>query len=311
MGITDKNDKISDCEKCGRKKPVFIGAATALITPFRDGKIDFDSFAAMIDFQISGGVSAVVVLGTTGESATIDEREGQMLAEFAVRYVNGRLPVIVGTGGNNTEKAARMAEFSSDIGADALLCVTPYYNKATTEGLVRHYEKIADSSSVPLILYNVPSRTGMSIQDEVYDRLYDNEKIVAVKEASGSVIGMCAFASLYGDRYDLYSGSDEIAVPTLSIGGKGVISVVSNIVPDKVSEMCSLYMSGQTGAAGKLQLELMPLISALFCEVNPVPVKYAMSLLGFCECEYRLPLCEPSERAKEDIKREMKKLGLI
>lgn len=288
----------------------FEGAATAVITPFLDGKIDYDSFEKLIEQQIDGRIDALVVAGTTGESATLDENELRELIKFTVKKVNGRVPVIAGTGSNNTDKAVKLSRLASNSGCDALLLVTPYYNKATADGLYESYKKISENSDVPMILYNVPSRTGMEISIETYSRLAEIEKIVALKEASGSVVGMATFASLFGDRFALLCGSDEIIVPTLSLGGKGVISVLSNVVPDKVSLMCREWREGRIDAARSLQLHYMELCRALFCEVNPVPVKYVLSRMGLCSAEYRLPLTPPSERSKVYIDEVIKKYGI-
>lgn len=293
------------------RKSIFCGAATALITPFKDSKTDYESLERIIEYQIDGGIDALVVAGTTGESATLSESEQKELIRFAKERIGGRVPTIAGTGSCDTEKAVRLSRYASDIGCDALLVVTPYYNKATEDGIYRSYKAIAENSDIPIILYNVPSRTSFSLTRQMYRRLADIENIIAVKEASGDLAAMSALMSEFSDRFDLYSGSDEVTLPVMSIGGKGVISVLSNIMPAEVSRLCGAYADGDCDGARRLQLELIPLIEALFCEVNPIPVKYAMHLMGFCRNEYRLPLCEPSEASKEKIAEVLREYSLL
>lgn len=279
--------------------PIFAGVCTALITPFFDGKVDYFSFKKLIEFQIKNGVDALLVCGTTGESATLSECEKRDLISFAVREVAGRVPLIAGTGSNSTNKAVHLSEFARDVGVDATLVVTPYYNKASREGLVRHYETIANEVEIPMILYNVPSRTGVDIPLEVYERLAEHENIVAVKEASTSIGNFARLSQKCGNRLHLYSGNDDLILPTLSLGGSGVISVLSNALPKQTGEMCRLFFEGKIKEATALQLELLPLINSLFSEVNPIPVKALLSHLGFCKEEYRLPLCPMSEEKKK------------
>lgn len=293
------------------RKSIFCGAATALITPFKDSKTDYESFERIIEYQIDAGIDALVIAGTTGESATLSESEQKELVRFAKERIGGRVPTIAGTGSCNTEKAVRLSRYAADIGCDALLVVTPYYNKATEEGIYRSYKAIAESSDIPMILYNVPSRTSFNLTRRMYRRLADIENIVAVKEASGDLAAMSALMSEFPDRFDLYSGSDEVTLPVMSIGGKGVISVLSNIMPSKASRLCKLYADGDIDGARRLQLELIPLIETLFCEVNPIPVKYAMHLMGFCRNEYKLPLCEPSETTRERIAKVLREYSLL
>lgn len=293
------------------RKSIFCGAATALITPFKDSKTDYESLERIIEYQIDEGIDALVIAGTTGESATLSESEQKELIRFAKERIGGRVPIIAGTGSCNTEKSVRLSRYASDIGCDALLVVTPYYNKATEEGIYRSYKAIAENSDIPMILYNVPSRTSFNLTQRMYRRLADIENIVAVKEASGDLAAMSALMSEFSDRFDLYSGSDEVTLPVMSIGGKGVISVLSNIMPSKASRLCKLYADGDIGGARRLQLELIPLIETLFCEVNPIPVKYAMHLMGFCRNEYRLPLCEPSETTRERIAKVLREYSLL
>lgn len=283
------------------KNTIFSGACTALITPFRDGEIDYKALKNLVEFQIDSGIDALLINGTTGENATLSESETRELITFAIREVGGRVPIIAGTGSNSTQKALHLSQFASDVGADAILVVTPYYNKASAEGLARHYETIANAIDVPMILYNVPSRTGVSIPLSVYDRLANHKNILAVKEASSSVSETAKLCAKCGDRLDIYSGNDDLILPTLSLGGKGVISVLSNILPREVGEVCKLWFAGKPREASELQLRLLPLINAIFSEVNPIPIKALLSHLGFCKEEYRLPLCPMSEDKKKDL----------
>ncbi len=283
------------------KKTLFSGVCTALITPFKDGEIDYRSLKKLIEFQIEQGVDALLINGTTGESATLTECEKREIISFAVREVGGRVPIIAGTGSNSTQKAIHLSEFAQDVGVDAILVVTPYYNKASNEGLIRHYETIANTVDVPMILYNVPSRTGVNIPLSVYDRLANHQNIVAVKEASSSVSDFAKLSQKCGDRLDIYSGNDDLLLPTLSLGGKGVISVMSNILPKEMREICKLWFGGKTKEACALQLRLLPLINAIFSEVNPIPIKALLAKEGFCAEEYRLPLCTMSEDKKKEL----------
>lgn len=273
------------------KTTVFSGVCTALITPFRDGKIDFEALAGLIEFQIGGGVDALLINGTTGESATLTDAEKREMISFAVSEVGGRVPVIAGTGSNDTKKAVELSKFACDVGADACLAVTPYYNKASEVGLIKHYEAIADATKIPIILYNVPSRTGVNIPLSAYERLSEHKNIVAVKEANSSVTDFARLSARCGKNLDLYSGNDDLILPSLSLGGKGVISVISNILPKQTGDICRLWFGGKIKEATELQLKLLPLINAIFCEVNPIPIKALLSHLGFCKEEYRLPLC--------------------
>ena len=283
------------------KKTIFSGVCTALITPFLDGEIDYKALKKLIEFQINSGIDALLINGTTGESATLSKKEKQELISFAVREVGGRVPIIAGTGSNSTKKSVELSQFASDVGADAILVVTPYYNKASNEGLINHYEAIANAVDVPIILYNVPSRTGVNIPLSVYDKLANHKNIVAVKEANPDVSAMAKLFSQCGDKLDIYSGNDDLILPTLSLGGKGVISVLSNILPKETSEMCKLWFEGKIDQARTLQLRLLPLINAIFSEVNPIPIKALMAKEGFCQEEYRLPLCKMSEAKKKEL----------
>lgn len=284
-----------------KKKTIFSGACTALITPFRDGEIDYKALKNLIEFQIENGIDALLINGTTGENATLTEKEQCEVIAFAVREVGRKVQIIAGTGSNCTQKAIYLSKFASDVGADAILVVTPYYNKASDLGLIKHYEAIASAVDVPMILYNVPSRTGVSIPISVYDKLADNEKIVAVKEASPSVSEMAKLCEKCGDRLDIYSGNDDLILSTLSLGGAGVISVLSNILPKEVGDICRLWFEGKTDKARALQLRLLPLINAIFSEVNPIPIKTLLSKEGFCAEEYRLPLCSMNEDKKKAL----------
>ena len=283
------------------KKTLFEGVCTALITPFKDGKIDYDSLKNLIEFQIEQGIDALLINGTTGESATLTECEKRELISFAVREVGGRVPIIAGTGSNCTQKAIHLSQFAFEVGVDAILVVTPYYNKASVEGLIEHYETIANNVDIPLILYNVPSRTGVNIPLSVYDKLANHKNIVAVKEANPSISDLAKLCEKCADRLDVYSGNDDLLLPTLSLGGKGLISVISNIVPKETVKICKLYFEGKTKEATALQLKLLPLINAIFSEVNPIPIKAIMSHKGFCKEEYRLPLGPMNEDKKKAL----------
>lgn len=293
------------------KKTIFTGAATALITPFLDKRIDFAALEKIISLQLAGGISALVVAGTTGEASTLTRKEHSALIRFVADEVCGRIPVIAGCGSNNTETAIRLAKSACLSGADALLAVTPYYNKATPEGLYRHYKAIADATKLPLILYNVPSRTGVNLTPDICCRLAEHERICAVKEASGSISTCASILARCGDNLDVYSGNDEMALPVLSLGGKGVISVLSNILPAEVSAIGEHFTAGRISEAAAVQLKYIELINALFAQVNPVPVKTAMSALGLCREEFRLPLCPLPEKEKETLIGVLEKYGII
>ncbi len=282
-------------------KTIFRGAATALITPFFGGEIDFTSLGELIDSQIEHGIAALVVSGTTGESATLSDGEKAAIFEFTARRVSGRVPVIAGTGTNDTRRAVELSKAAERSGCDGILVVTPYYNKASPEGLYRHYSKIAESVGLPQIAYNVPSRTGVSIPIEVVARLAADGAVVALKEASGDLSRVAKLAAACPELM-LYSGNDDQILPILSLGGAGVISVVSNVLPKKTQRLCDAYFEGRTDEARAIQLELLPLISLLFREVNPIPVKYLMSQLGYCRPDYRLPLTEPSPELAAALK---------
>lgn len=283
------------------KKALFQGVCTALITPFKNGEIDYPSLKNLIEFQINSGIDALLINGTTGESATLTECEKRELISFAVCEVGGRVPLIAGTGSNSTSKALHLSKFAYEVGADAILVVTPYYNKSSSEGLIEHYETIANEVNIPLILYNVPSRTGVNIPLSVYDRLANHKNIVAVKEASPSVSDLARLSQKCSERLDIYSGNDDLLLPTLSLGGKGVISVASNIIPNEITDICRLWFEGKINEARTLQLRLLPLINAIFSDVNPIPIKALLSHVDFCDEEYRLPLCPMNDDKKKAL----------
>lgn len=290
-------------------KDVFRGLATALITPFTEDGIDYKSYGELIDFQIDNGANALVVLGTTGESATIDEGERRELISYARDKIGTRVPMIVGTGSNSTQRTVKFTKDAEAFGADAILAVTPYYNKATVTGLAEHYRTVAETTSLPVILYNVPSRTGLNMTGETLKRLVDVDNIVGVKEASGNVAQTGNIISEYGDRYSVYSGCDELTVPILSIGGRGVISAVANVIPDKMAGMCTDFFRGDTISSAKAQVEAYPLINEMFAEVNPIPVKTALCIMGKCQDIFRLPMCRSTRR--EQIENILYRYGLI
>ncbi len=281
------------------KHPIFKGAATALITPTNEQGVDYPAFGKLIDWQIDQGIDALVIAGTTGEGSTLTDAEHREVLRFAYERIAGRVPAIAGTGSNDTAYAVSMSQFACSLGYDALLVVTPYYNKATQKGLIQSFTAIADASTKPLILYNVPSRTGCNIQPETAAILAQHPNIAAIKEASGNISQVVSLAAQAGDNLDIYSGNDDQIVPLLSIGGSGVISVLSNLLPKETSQMCHKYFDGDVQGACQLQLHYLDLINVLFCEVNPIPVKAAMAAMGFCENYLRLPLT-PMEKAHEE-----------
>lgn len=291
--------------------PIFRGAATALITPMTSSGVDYDKFGKLIDWQIDKGINALVIAGTTGEGSTLDDKEHREVLEFSARRIAGRVPMIAGTGSNDTAYAISLSKFACDIGADGLLVVTPYYNKATQNGLIKMYTAIADAVTKPMILYNVPSRTGVSIEPATYLALADHPNIKAIKEANGNISKIVQTAALVGDKLDIYSGNDDQIVPILSMGGAGIISVLSNVMPAETVKICDLWFEGKTAESAKLQCELLPLINALFSEVNPIPVKAAMAKMGFCENYLRLPLTEMEETHAEKLYEIMRGHNLI
>lgn len=292
------------------KRTVFTGAATALITPMKNGGIDYERFSEVVEFQIAHKIDALVVCGTTGESSTLTDAEHRDLIKFCVEKVAGRVPVIAGTGSNDTDYAIDLSKFACEVGADALLQVTPYYNKTTQRGLIKHFFAVADAVNKPIILYNVPSRTGVNIKPETYAELCKHENIAATKEASGNLSAVAEIRYLCGDSLDVYSGNDDQIIPIMSLGGKGVISVLSNILPAETHKICADFLNGDIKSASDSQINYIPLINSLFCEVNPIPVKTAMNLLGFCSEEIRLPLCEMEDSNKSRLIKDMKAAGL-
>ena len=294
------------------RTPVFTGSCPALVTPFdQNNIINYDAFGKLIDAQIEAGVDAVCVCGTTGESATMSLREHIAAVEFCVKRVNHRVKVIAGAGSNDTSAAVYLSQHAQDSGADALLHVTPYYNKASQTGLIKHYEYIADRVELPIILYNVPSRTGVSFTAETYKVLSENPKINGVKEASGNFSLLAHTRFLCGDDFYIWSGNDDQVVPMMALGAKGVISVASNIVPEVMVKMSHLCLDNDFAAASKLQIQYMDLIDALFTEVNPIPIKATKNLLGMEAGPLRLPLCDISEKNLEVLRRTMTRAGLL
>ena len=293
------------------KKTVFLGAATALVTPFNsDGSVDYGALGALVDWQIAEGINGLVACGTTGESSTLTDDEHRKVISYVVKRSNGKVPVIAGTGSNDTAYAIDLTRHACDDGADAILCVTPYYNKATQQGLIKMYETIADASKVPMILYNVPSRTGVNIEPTTYKALANHENIVAIKEANGNLSKIVETMVYVNGKLDLYSGNDDQIVPLMSLGGKGVISVLSNIMPAKTVEMCQKFFDGDIAGAAQIQYDMHFIIDALFSEVNPIPVKAATSAMGFGTNTLRLPLTPMSQDKMNKMFDIMENLGL-
>ena len=293
------------------KNTIFTGAATAIVTPFKQGAIDYESFGKIIEDQIANNIDAIVVAGTTGEAATLTHEEHCDCVRYVVEKVAGRVPVIAGTGSNDTAYGIELSQYACEVGADALLLVTPYYNKATPKGLIKSFLETAEKTNKPIILYNVPSRTGCNIPLSVYRELAKHERIVAVKEASGNISAIAELISECGDSFDIYSGNDDQIVPIMSLGGKGVISVLSNVLPKETHQMVQMCLDNNYHGATEMQLHYLKLINALFCEVNPVPVKTAMAELGWCDVQMRLPLCEMDDANKAKLLSIMKGYGLL
>lgn len=292
------------------KNTIFTGAATAIVTPLNQNGIDFNSFAKLIEWQINEGIDAIVVAGTTGEGSTLTDEEHKEAIKFCVETVAGRVPVIAGTGSNDIAYAIALTKYACDVGADAMLLVTPYYNKATQNGLIKSFTAVADASTKPCILYNVPSRTGCNIKPETCAVLAKHPNIVAIKEASGDISQVAAISRLCGDNLDIYSGNDDQIVPVMSLGGKGVISVLSNLLPRETSQMCHAYLTGDVDTARDMQLKYLPLIDSLFCEVNPIPVKAAMSAMGYCDNYLRLPLTPMEDANEQRLLTDMHEAGI-
>ena len=290
---------------------IFKGVATALITPLNEQGVDYEALGRVIDWQCEQGINALVIAGTTGEGSTLDDKEHKEVVRFSVERVAGRCKVIAATGSNDTAYAIQLSKFACEVGADALLVITPYYNKATQKGLITSFTKIADASTKPIILYNVPSRTGINIEPETYAAVADHPMIQGIKEANSNISKIVQTAQLVGDKLDIYSGNDDQIVPILSMGGKGVISVLSNVAPKQTMAICDKFFAGDVKGAAELQCKYLPLINALFSEVNPIPVKAAMSAMGWCDNYLRLPLT-PMESAHWDkLKALMQEQGLI
>ncbi|MBQ3268287.1 MAG: 4-hydroxy-tetrahydrodipicolinate synthase [Clostridia bacterium] len=294
-----------------KKNTVFRGAATALITPLTPDGIDYAAFGRLIDWQIDEGINALVIAGTTGEGSTLTDEEHREAIRFSVERAAGRVPIIAGTGSNDTDYAISLSRYACQVGADALLVVTPYYNKATQKGLIAMYDAIADAVDKPVILYNVPSRTGVNIEPATYVALAEHPNIVGIKEANGNISKIVETAALVGDRLDIYSGNDDQVVPILSMGGSGVISVLSNVLPRKTVEICDRFFAGDVAGSAALQCRMLPLINALFCEVNPIPVKAAMAAMGWCENYLRLPLTPMEDAHWQKLKGLMEEQGVL
>lgn len=293
------------------KRPVFTGTCTALITPFTQSGVDVKALARIVDWQIEQGVNALLACGTTGEPSTMTDEEWAQTVETVITTARGRVPVLAGTGGNNTAHVIKLSKIAKELGANAQLCVTPYYNKSSPDGLIAHYHAIAEATDLPIIIYNVPSRTGLNLQPDILAALSRHENIIGVKEASADMIRLGDMMRLTEGRVDFYSGSDEVIIPLMSLGGLGVISVVSNVAPALTSRMTTLMLEGRLKEAAELQLKLFPLIHALFAEVNPIPAKAGMHLLGHCDNRLRLPLVPLSAKNHAVLEAEMRKLELI
>ena len=293
------------------KKIIFKGCGTAIITPFTEDGVNFEEFGKMIEFQIENGADSIIVCGTTGEASTMTLEERKETIKFAVEKANKRIPIIAGTGGNCTKNVIEMTQYAESVGVDGVLVVTPYYNKTTQAGLIEHYKVVAASTKLPIILYSVPGRTGVNITPETCKELSKIENIVAIKEASGNLSQIAEIANLCGDELNIYSGNDDQITPILAVGGIGVISVLSNILPEHTHDIVDSFLNGNVELAKDEQLSVLPLVKALFCEVNPIPVKAAMNMLGYNAGKPRLPLVEMSEKGKERLEKELKSLELL
>ena len=292
------------------KKEIFEGIATALITPITEKGIDYDAFGKLIDWQIEEGINALVVCGTTGEASTLTDEEHRDAIAFAVKRSNGRVPIIAGTGSNDTAYAIELTKHACEVGADGVLVVTPYYNKATQKGLIKMFTEIADASTAPVILYNVPSRTGVNIAPQTAAALSKHPNICAIKEASGNISQIAEVFALCGNELAVYSGNDDQIIPITALGGKGCISVLSNLLPRQTVEMYNKFQKGDTAGAAKMQIDYLHLINALFSEVNPIPVKAAMAAMGYCEDYLRSPLTPMEDETREVLFNEMLKAGI-
>ena len=293
-----------------RKESIFTGAATAIVTPMNAQGIDYEAFERMLNWQVAQGIDALVICGTTGEGSTLSDEEHREVLQFAINVVDGRVPMIAGTGSNDATYAIDLTKYACSIGYDAMLLVTPYYNKTTQRGLVAFFTAIADASTKPVILYNVPSRTGVNIEPATYAKLASHPMIAAIKEANGNISKIVETAALVGDQLDIYSGNDDQIVPILACGGKGVISVLSNVVPAETSLMCKKFFAGDVQGAMEMQKKYLPLTNALFCEVNPIPAKAAAAALGDGENYVRLPLVTMEETARQHLLECMREVGV-
>ena len=292
------------------KNPIFLGAATALVTPLTAEGVDYPALEKLINWQIDSANDALDNCGTTGEASTLNDEEHKSVLKFAIEVAKGRVPMIAGTGSNDTAHAIEMTQYACEIGYDAMLVVTPYYNKTTQKGLVAMFTAIADASTKPLILYNVPGRTGVNIEPATYAALADHPNIAAIKEAGGNISKIVETAALVGDKLDIYSGNDDQIVPILACGGSGVISVLSNVVPKETSEICHTFFRGDVKTAMEMQIKYLGLTNALFCEVNPIPVKAAMAAMGYCENYVRLPLVTMEETHEKMLLQKMREVGV-
>ena len=292
------------------KNTIFKGMATAIVTPMMATGIDYEALGRFLEFQIENGINAIVVMGTTGENATIEYEDQKEIIRFTVEKVNKRVPVIAGTGTNNTEHVIHNTKNACEVGADAVLVVTPYYNKATQNGLIAHFTAVADASTVPVIMYNVPGRTGCNLLPKTVAKLAEHPNIVGIKEATGNMAQMVEIMHLCGDKLDVYSGEDALTVPMLAMGGAGTISVISNIAPKEAVAMTDAFFAGDIAKAAKMQCDLLPLVNACFCEVNPSPAKAGVSAMGFGEEHLRLPLTPMEDQNRAVLYAEMRKLGI-
>ena len=293
------------------KNTVFTGMATAIITPMTTEGIDYEALGRLIEFQIENGIDAIVVMGTTGENATIEPEDQKKVIAYTVEKVAKRIPVIAGTGTNNTEHVLANTKAACEVGADAVLVVTPYYNKATQSGLIQHFTMVADASTVPVIMYNVPGRTGCNLLPKTVAKLAEHPNIVAIKEATGNMAQMVEIMRLCGDKLDVYSGEDALTVPMMAMGGAGTISVLSNVVPRESVAMTDACKAGNFKEAAAWQCKLLPLVDCLFSQVNPIPVKAAMAAMGYCEDYLRLPLTPMEDGNRENLYKQMKALGVL
>ena len=293
-----------------KNEPIFQGVATAIITPTTENGVDYAAFKKLIEWQIDEGINALVICGTTGESSTLTDEEHRQVLKFALEVAGGRVPMIAGTGSNDTAYAIDMTRYACQIGYDAMLVVTPYYNKTTQKGLVAMFTAIADASTKPIILYNVPSRTGVNIEPATYLKLAEHPQIRAIKEANGNLSKIVETAALVGDKLDIYSGNDDQVVPIMACGGQGVISVLSNVAPKQAVQMCRKFFEGDVAGAMQMQMQYLPLINALFSEVNPIPVRAAMAAMGFCEDYLRLPLVPMEDAHRAVLLQRMREVGL-